>query len=327
MRVIFVGSQELGYRCLKELLKEDEVAAVFTISPERHEKWREDVKLYAEGNKIPLFVDEDLNDCIEEIKDMNPDVIFVMGWRKIISKEVLDIPKSGCFGIHCSLLPKYRGNAPFTWPIISGETKTGTTLFKMAETADTGPIVIQKECAIFENDTGGSLRERLFNLSVEMLREVLPLFRENKIPLKPQKDGDFSYFGPRKPEDGLIDWNSKTKDVYNFIRALASPFPMAFTHYKSNKVYILKASIIKGYYGVPSAIITKIGNKLVVGTKDGAIFIEEMIAEGDFNIKHIKSGEKFGGYILTLIEKVRELERTLQELDLMSSRGAEDEKN
>lgn len=327
MRVIFVGSQELGYRCLKELLKEDEVVAVFTISPEKHEKWKDDVKLYAEGNKIPLFVDEDLNDHIEEIRAMNPDVIFVMGWRKIISKEVLDISKLGCFGIHCSLLPKYRGNAPFTWPIISGDTKTGTTLFKMAETADTGPIVIQKECAISENDTGGYLRERLFNLSVEMLREVLPLFRENKIPLKPQKDEVFSYFGPRKPEDGLIDWNSKTKAVYNFIRALAPPFPMAFTYYKSNKIYIPKASIIKGYYGVPSSVIAKIGNKLVVGTKDGAIFIEEMIAEGDFYIKHIKSGEKFGGYILTLTEKMRELEGALPELRSNKSKEAENGKN
>ena len=325
MRVIFVGSQELGYRCLKELLKEDEVVAVFTISPEKHEMWSEDVRLCAEENKIPLFVDEDLNDHIKEIRAMNPDVIFVVGWRKIISKEVLDIPKLGCFGIHCSLLPKYRGNAPFTWPIIRGETKTGTTLFKMTETPDTGPIVIQKECAIFEDDTGGSLRERLFNLSVEMLREVLPLFRENKIPLKPQKDEAFSYFGPRKPEDGLIDWNSKTKEVYNFIRALAPPFPMAFTYYKSNKIYIPKASIIKGYYGVPSSVIAKIGNKLVVGTKDGAILIEEMIAEGDFNIKHIKSGEKFGGSILTLTEKLSELERALQELRF--NKGGEDEKN
>ena len=327
MRAIFVGSQELGYRCLKELLKEDEVVAVFTISPEKHEKWKDDVKLCAEEAKIPLFVDEDLNDYIEEIREMNPDVIFVMGWRKIISKEVLDIPKLGCFGIHCSLLPKYRGNAPFTWPIISGDTKTGTTLFEIAETADTGQIVIQKECAIFENDTGGSLRGRLFNLSVEMLREVLPLFRVNKIPLKPQKYGDFSYFGPRKPEDGLIDWNSKIKEVYNFIRALAPPFPMAFTYYNSNKIYIPRASIIKGYYGVPSSVIAKIGNKLVVGTKDGAIFIEEMIAEGDFNIKHIKSGEKFGGHILTLTEKLRELERFLQEPRFNKSEGVEDGKN
>ena len=327
MRAIFVGSQELGYRCLKELLKEDEVVAVFTISPEKHEKWNDDVKLYAEGNKIPLFVDEDMNDYIEEIREMNPDVIFVMGWRKIISKEVLDIPKLGCFGIHCSLLPKYRGNAPFTWPIISGDTKTGTSLFEMAETADTGPIVIQKECAIFENDTGGSLRVRLFNLSVEMLREVLPLFRENKIPLKPQKDEDFSYFGPRKPEDGVIDWDSKTKEVYDFIRALAPPFPMAFTHYKSNKIYIPKASIIKGYYGVPSSVIAKIGNKLVVGTKDGAIIIEEMIAEGDFNIKHIKSGEKFSGNLLTLTEKMTELEGALPELISNKFKGAENGKN
>lgn len=294
MRVIFVGSQELGKLCLEELLKKDEVSAVFTISPKKHEKWKNEVAILTKKNNIPLYVNENINDYVDKIKKMNLDAMFVMGWRKIISSEILNASKLGCFGIHCSLLPKYRGNAPFTWPIIMGEKKTGTTLFKMDETADTGDIVIQKKCEILENDTGGTLQEKLFELSIKMLREVLPSFRNGKIPLITQKHEGFSYFGPRKPEDGIIDWNKTSMELYNFIRALAPPFPMAFTSYNGRKIFITKASIANGYYGVPGSVITELNYKMVIATRDDGLLIEDAFYEDTKEYPKIKHGEKLG---------------------------------
>lgn len=286
MRVVFFGSERFGSLCLKEFLKEDEVVAIFTTEGDSV------VSEIASANGIDLYPDSESNDT-ELVGSLKPDIIFMMGWRKIVAKEILETPKLGCFGIHCALLPKYRGCAPFSWPIITGATETGASLFKLVEDVDAGPLVAQKKCKIGVDENVGELQDKLHNLSLDMLRESLPKFRSGKFKLTPQK-GTPSYYGKRSEEDGLIDWNRYSITVYNLVRGLAPLYP-AFSFYKGQKVKILKVTTIGGYHGVPGSVITRKDGKPIVATGNCAVIIEEVdIAKYSWlNLKNIKSGGRF----------------------------------
>lgn len=282
MQVIFVGSQKIGYICLKEVLKLGyDVVAVFTFKPDPHETWEYSVDSIARQKGIPLFDESEFT--VDSIRKLSPDAILVVGYRKIIPNETLEIPKQGIIALHASLLPKYRGQAPLNWAIINGENKTGITMFFMDEGIDTGDIIAQKETAIMPDETIVEIKERIIKLAGELIKEYMPLIEGGTAPrFKQPTEG--TYGCRRIPSDSLIDWNKSAKEVYNLIRA-CEPSYAAYTYFNGKKLFILKASIYDGqttYIGTLGQVgmVFKEDRSSLVVTGHGCIKVSVVKEEG-----------------------------------------------
>jgi len=208
------------------------ILAVFTHEDDPSEnRWFDSVAAWAEGRGIPVYKPEDVNrrDWVAIFRRLAPDVIFSFYYRKILGREILDIPPLGAFNLHGSLLPAYRGRCPVNWVLVNGETETGVTLHYMVERADAGDIVGQREVPIKFTDTAISLYRKLEEAAGELLMEMLPLIAAGKAPRMPQDPAKASRFGGRKPEDGKIDWTWTARRIYDLVRAVTEPYPGAFT--------------------------------------------------------------------------------------------------
>ena len=170
MGIIFIGSQTIGYECLKKIIEFGiHVDAVFTFTPDQHETWEKSVDVIAKENSIPLFFPENLT--VEKIKSLNPELILVIGYRKLFSQEILDIPEFGIIGLHASILPHLRGQAPLNWAIINGDLEAGITMFFMNRSIDSGDIIAQKKTKIQDGDNITNLKKRIDGLAVELIAE------------------------------------------------------------------------------------------------------------------------------------------------------------
>lgn len=284
MNLIFIGSQPIGHDCLNEIIRLGiNVKAVFTFNPDTHEVWKKSVEEIASKKNIPIYFPEDLT--VEKIKELKPDIILVIGYRKIFSQEILDIPKFGVFGIHASLLPHLRGQAPLNWAIINGDKETGVTLFKMDKGIDTGDIVDQKKISINIDDVIIDIKEKIKNMSVELISEnILKIINNNCKFKKQMKNG--TYGSARIPDDGLINWKLKTKKIHNLIRASEPSYP-AFTKLNSKKIYIIKSELLDEsdrYYGTPGQVgMTFKDGSVIIITKDGALRINTIRLENEEN--------------------------------------------
>ena len=282
MGIVFIGSQSIGHYCLKEVLNQGiKVDGVFTFEPDSHEKWLNSVDTIAENYHIPIFSPEELT--VEKIKEINPDTILVIGYRKIIPQKILDVTKNGVIGIHASLLPHLRGQAPLNWSIILGDINTGVTMFKMNNGIDTGDIIGQKEIRISSKDTIIEVKQRIQELSVKLISEFLPkILNGTAIMTKQPKEG--TYGCARIPEDSKINWSFNSIDIYNLIRG-SEPSYAAFTHYNSKKLYIKKAELFnndKKYFGIPGQVgMTNRDGSVLIVTGDGAIKIIKVNFENE----------------------------------------------
>lgn len=274
---MFIGSQAIGYHCLNEILKlKIEVKAIFTFLPEKHEKWEKSVDELAEKNKIKLFYPEQLT--IEKMRKLNPQLIVVIGYRKIFPNEILDIPKFGVVGIHSSLLPILRGQAPLNWAIILGHKKTGATLFKMDKGIDTGKIIDQVKIPIKIDDTVLILRKKIEEKSKIMIRKNIKkiLLGKSKFITQPENG---TYGCARIPEDGKINWEKSNYEIHNLIRASDSSYP-AFTFLNNKKFFITLSKIPKNknrLFGSPGQVgMTHKDGHVTIITGDGELRILEI---------------------------------------------------
>ena len=163
----------------------------------------------------------------------------------MIPDAILKLAKKGAMGIHGSLLPKYRGNAPFVWAMINGEKETGVSLFYFEKGIDEGDIVARKEFPIEENETIKDVLEKARTASVDILLEYLPMIANGTAPKIPQDHSQATIFPKRTPEDGLIDWSWNAKRIKDFIRAQTKPYPGAFTIINNKKIVLWDADIIE----------------------------------------------------------------------------------
>ena len=180
---------------------------------------------------------------IEKIKELNPDVICVVAYGKILPKEILDIPQYGCINVHGSLLPKYRGAAPIQWSVINGDKETGVTTMYMDIGMDTGDMILKEKVSIGENETTGELWNRLSKIGGELLVKTLKLIEEGNAPRTKQGE-DYTIAPMLDKEIAQIDWNNKTaKQIKNLIRGL-NPIMGAYTFVNGKKLKIWKAQIV-----------------------------------------------------------------------------------
>lgn len=295
--IIFFGTPEFAVPSLKALIERDEKILLVITQPDKP-KGRgkniqpSEVKKIALEYGLSLAQPEKIRDenFIEMLKRLNPEFAVVVAYGKILPKEILEIPKYGCINLHASLLPKYRGAAPIQWALINGEKTTGVTTMLIDEGLDTGPVLLQKEVQIEDEDNAQTLSERLSRVGAELIVETIEKMRKGEIEPKPQK-GEPSYAPPLKKEDGKINWSSSARQIFNLIRG-TYPWPCAYSFLKNERVKIIKAEVIEGV--ATPGIIVKAKNELVVGTGSGLLRILLIQPEGKkvMTAKEFLSGRK-----------------------------------
>jgi len=208
-----------------------------------------------------------LKDYEKIIYKLNLDLILVLGWYYMIPTGIRNLAKYGAWGIHASLLPKYAGNAPLVWAIIHGEKKTGVTLFKMDNGVDDGDIIRQIHFFIKNTDSIKEVYSKATEKSKEILKEVFNNF-EN-LTFNAQDKVKIEVYPARNPEDGEINWNDSSVNIYNFIRAQSLPYPCAFSYIKNKKIKIIDSRIVDkdSSQHIAGEIIIK-EKKVLVATND-----------------------------------------------------------
>jgi methionyl-tRNA formyltransferase len=240
---------DIGVRCLETLLELGvDVRLVVTHEDSTSEQiWFRSVREVAENNGIPVITPDDANSesTTARVKQLSPGYIFSFYYRQMLGQQLLDIPSSGAFNLHGSLLPKYRGRVPVNWAIIHGEKETGVSLHRMEIKPDAGNLLAQRAVPILRNDTAFDVFQKLKCAAEILLMETVPAMLEGRISEVPLELEKGSYFSGRKPEDGRIDWRLPARDIHNLVRAVAPPFPGAFFDAGPHRVELL-GSYIRG---------------------------------------------------------------------------------
>lgn len=212
------------------------------------------------------------------IKELNLDLILVLGWYYMIPKSIRELAKYGAWGIHASLLPKYAGHAPLNWAMIYGEEKAGVTMFRMEDGVDNGDIISQKSFSIEYEDSIKEVYAKATTASKEILLNILSDIKN--VRFAPQNKESIEIHPPRTPQDGEIDWNKSAVEIYNFIRAQTLPYPCAYSTINDRVIKIIDAKIVeKVKINDVLGKITSYKNKTVVTTKDGFIEINSILEE------------------------------------------------
>jgi len=223
----------------------DNVLGLVTLEANRMSKvsGATDLTQFAEQAQIPTLRVHNINqpDSVAWIRQYAPDLLLVVGWTQLLKPELLRVPRFACLGFHASLLPKYRGRAPVNWAIINGEKVTGNTMITLEPEADTGDIVAQRTISITDEDDCNTVYQKVGQTEVEMLEEILLIIRRGVLPRKKQDDSQATVMPKRGPEDGLIDWNRSSREIYNWVRALTHPYPGAFSFLNGERIWIWAA--------------------------------------------------------------------------------------
>ncbi len=244
MKAVVFGYQEIGYICLEELVRFGvDVACLFTHEDDPGEEiWFRRPMAIAKERGIPVYTPESLRDehWVDVIRDTSPDFIFSFYYRYMIPPSILQIPRVAALNLHGSLLPKFRGRAPVNWVLVKGEHETGVTLHEMLEKPDAGNIIAQEKVGIDFEDDVNTLYVKMSEAARRLMVGILPKLADGTFVRSPQV-GPSTYFGGRKPQDGLIMWQQDAMSIYNLTRAVTHPYPGAFTFLDGRKLFVWKS--------------------------------------------------------------------------------------
>ena len=294
MRIVFMGTPDFSLQFLKKIMESDEIVAIVTQgdrpTKRGHHLEYSEVKKFALKKKLVLFQPEKITDSnfVKEVKELAPDLIVVVAFGKVLSPEVLSIPRKGCLNIHFSLLPKYRGPAPVQWALLEVNFYTGVSSIFMEEEVDAGDIILQKKVSIDPEDNYLTLQDKLCEAGVVLLEETLNLIREGKVSGYPQDKSGISYAPLLKKSDGRINWNDSSGTIFNRIRAL-NPWPGTYIQIDGEKkVKIVEAKIMtvpveaeKRAFPKPGKIVEiRKGEGFVVACGEGGLLVTRVQPEG-----------------------------------------------
>ena len=309
MRILFMGSPKFSVPVLKNLIdSQHDLVAIYTKSDKpagRGNKMSSPaIKLFAENLDFKVHQPSSLKDpkIQEEVSQLNPDLIVVAAYGKLIPKELLLIPRYGCWNLHPSLLPEYRGPSPVVSAILDGKITTGVTLMQMDEGLDTGPIISQEKIEIDMNDSAGECTEKLFAIGAKMLIKNLPnLINGNLVP-EPQREALVTTTKLVKKSDGLINWNTTAEHIIRMDRAYR-PWPGIYTIWKNKIIKILE---VKPYrldqmYESPGKV-EKINGNLIVKTTKGALILCKLQLEGKREVSSIDFASGYPDFINSKLE-------------------------
>jgi methionyl-tRNA formyltransferase len=223
-----------------------EIPLLFTHADDPGEnQWFGSVRQLAEAQGLRVETPQDPNtpEWLAAGTAANPDFLFSFYYRYMLDSEWLEVPRRGALNMHGSLLPKYRGRAPVHWAILKGESTTGASLHYMVEKPDAGALVDQQAVPILENDTALDVSLKVAEAAEQVLRRSLPALAAGRAPATPLDLKGGSYFGRRGPEDGRIDWRCAARAIHDLVRAVAPPFPGAFTEVNGCRLAILATRV------------------------------------------------------------------------------------
>ncbi len=246
-RAVVFAYHNVGVRCLQVLFARGvDVALVVTHEDNPAERiWFGSVAQIAAEHGIAVITPADPQsaELRAAVSAVQPDFIFSFYYRHMLPADLLALAARGAYNMHGSLLPKYRGRVPTNWAVLNGETETGATLHEMAAKPDAGAIVAQTPVPILPDDTAAQVFDKVTVAAEQTLWRVLPALLAGEAPHLPNDLAHGSYFGGRKPEDGRIDWTQPAQQVYNLIRAVAPPYPGAFTDLGGERFVVARARL------------------------------------------------------------------------------------
>lgn len=299
-----MGTPDFAVPCLESLIKSrHEVVAVFTQPDKKRGRGYKlalpPVKELALKHEIEVFQPETLNseEILRVISELEPDLIVVVAYGKILPKAILELPERGCINVHGSLLPKYRGAAPIQWAVLNGEKVTGVTTMYMDEELDTGDILLRAKTQIGEDETSGELFDRLSSMGAELLLKTLQGLEKGDIIREKQDDKKASYAPMLSKSLSKIDWNRPAAAVHNLVRGL-NPWPVAETTLdgKVLKVYKTKPVLLGNKSAYPGEIMSF--SPFVVACCEGsAVEVLELQLESK---KRMSSADFVRGYKLSV---------------------------
>jgi len=287
MKAIVLAYHDIGCVGLEALIRHGvQVQAVFTHRDDPCEKiWFKSVAELAARHGIPVYAPDNINHplWISKIKALKPDIIFSFYYRHMIKQPILDLPPKGCLNLHGSLLPKYRGRCPVNWVLINGEKETGLTLHYMTPRPDDGDIVAQEKVKISGDDTAFALFGKMTEAARRLLDDTLPELLAERAKRTKQNNGQSSYFGGRKPEDGEIDWRKSAAEIRNLVRAVTKPYPGAFTFVGDRKIIIWSATLKSCKKSRPGLVLST--DPLVIACGNDALQVDFAQSENDVYMK------------------------------------------
>jgi methionyl-tRNA formyltransferase len=247
LRAVVFAYHDVGINCLKTLLQAGiHIDLVVTHQDDPNENvWFGSVVELCKEKSIHYITPNaiELKNLLPQIQSLAPDYIFSFYYRHMISAEILACAKIAALNMHGSLLPKYRGRAPVNWAILHGEKSTGATLHVMEEKPDAGSIVGQVEVAIGSDENATEVFAKVSQAAVDVMQIVLPELVQGRVPQRPNELQKGSYFSGRKPADGEIHWGHSAEQVHNLVRAVAPPYPGAFTEWQGQCMIVARTSL------------------------------------------------------------------------------------
>lgn len=288
-----MGTPEFAIPSLKVVSKNTDLKLIFTKEDKRNARGNKiiysPVKQFGLDNDIEVIQPKRMKDeeVIAKIKEITPDLIVVVAYGKILPKEIIDIPKYGIINVHSSLLPKYRGASPIHSAILNGDKESGVSIMYIEEGLDSGDVILKETCEITEDDTLGTLHDRLKELGAIGLEKALKLIEAGEVKAEKQDDSKATFVKPITKEQAKINWNNTKEVIFNQIRGL-NPFPGAYTHNEKNEnIKIYKSEKLeKEYAGENGTVVEMTKKGPVVKVANGALRLLEIKFEG----KKLQSG-------------------------------------
>ncbi len=283
MKVIFMGTPEFAVPTLEKLYNKGyEIELVITQEDKPKGRGKKlqptPVKHRALELELEVYQPKNINtrESIDLIRDISPDFIIVVAYGQILKKDLLEIPKYGCFNVHASILPKYRGAAPINWAIIEGQKQTGVSIMKMEEGLDSGDTIVIGEIKIQEDDDFISIHDKLAQMGGDLMIRAMDDIIQDKAVFTKQNH-EISTYAPMISKDmGHIEWNNSGRNIFNKVRGL-KPWPNAFTYYEDEMVKIHQVSFIKDKVDFPCGTIVSVNKTGInVAVIDGQIIIEKL---------------------------------------------------
>jgi methionyl-tRNA formyltransferase len=286
MRTVWVSFDTIGRDCLEAAADAGaEIVGVVTlpgpIDPARSGQCSFEEVARRLGAELVETNDVNSEETLTALRLLAPELVFVIGWSQLVRQPFIAVAQEGVFGMHPTLLPRHRGRAPIPWAILSGLARTGVTLFEIVDsTADSGAIVGQMVVEIAEDDTATTLFDRLATAHVALIREYVPELIGGTARRIPQEVRRASTWPRRAPADGIIDWETRARYLYDWVRAQTRPYPGAFTFLGDEKIVVWRARAVELEQRAPAGtIVAERPEGHVVACGEGGLLLEEVETE------------------------------------------------